>query len=289
MESNIDKISTVVDYIESHITDGNLDLNAIADEMAYSKYHLHRMFKSVVGCSMHNYIKRRRITEAAEMLKRTKNPILDIALDTGYDTQRSFTKAFKSLYKVSPGFYRKFKTFLPLQLKYETENRQTLRGDMVLKVETLECGEILLTGYDAEIKGNFFNIGKCWHQLHKNKARIKNRTDKDFLIGVNDYSNFEINDEKPSFHYIAGAQVNENSQVPEGMKTFRLETSRYVAFTLRGRCEESLQPVVDYIYKEWFPQSSCTFNEKNTYDFAKYGEITDEDGLSEIQYWVPII
>ncbi len=41
-----------------------LDLNVISKEIGYSKYHLHRMFTSVVGFSVHNYIQRRRLTEA---------------------------------------------------------------------------------------------------------------------------------------------------------------------------------------------------------------------------------
>ena len=50
-----------------------------------------------------------------------------------------------------------------------------------------------------------------------------------------------------------------------------------------------MEPVVEYVYKEWFPSSTCTFNENNPYDFAKYGEAVDDQGMSEIQYWVPIL
>ncbi|KPI52521.1 AraC family transcriptional regulator [Clostridioides difficile] len=50
-----------------------------------------------------------------------------------------------------------------------------------------------------------------------------------------------------------------------------------------------MQNVVEYIYEEWFPNSSCQFNENNLYDFVKYGEKVDENGLSEIQFWVPIL
>lgn len=44
-----------------------------------------------------------------------------------------------------------------------------------------------------------------------------------------------------------------------------------------------------YIYQEWFPSAACRFNESNPYDFAKYGEVIDENGESEIQFWVPVI
>lgn len=48
-------------------------------------------------------------------------------------------------------------------------------------------------------------------------------------------------------------------------------------------------PVADYIYKEWFPQSTCRFNENAMYDFTRSGEAVDRDGNGNIEYWVPIL
>lgn len=53
--------------------------------------------------------------------------------------------------------------------------------------------------------------------------------------------------------------------------------------------QDSLEPVADFIYKIWFPQSTCRLNESVKYDFAKYGEEVDEEGKSQIEYWVPIL
>ncbi len=50
-----------------------------------------------------------------------------------------------------------------------------------------------------------------------------------------------------------------------------------------------MQPVADYIYREWFPQSTCRLNENARYDFVRYGEETDENGRSRIEYWVPVL
>jgi predicted transcriptional regulator YdeE len=68
-----------------------------------------------------------------------------------------------------------------------------------------------------------------------------------------------------------------------------LPASKYIVFCFRGKTKDSLQPIVDYIYKEWFPQSTCQFNSHAKYDFAKYGEAADKDGHSDIEYWVPIV
>ena len=132
MKTNLDTIQEVIEYIDAHLEE-RLDLDSLCKVAGYSKYHLGRMFSNVVGFSIHTYIQRRRLTEAARLLILTNKSIMDIALFAG-----------------------------------------------------------------------------------------------------------------------------------------------------------SLQPVANYIYKEWFPQSTCQLNENAKYDFARYGEDTDENGKSIIEYWVPI-
>ena len=121
MKTNVDSISKVIDFIEEHLTTDDLDLEKIADIASYSKYHLHRMFLHFVGCTLHQYIQKRRLTEAAWQLVYTDKSIIDIAFISGYETQQSFTLAFKRLYLKSPQAYRKRQEFLPIQLKFEKQ------------------------------------------------------------------------------------------------------------------------------------------------------------------------
>lgn len=46
-----------------------------------------------------------------------------------------------------------------------------------------------------------------------------------------------------------------------------LTASKYVVFHFRAESQDSLEPVADYIYKIWFPQSTCQLNESAKYDF----------------------
>lgn len=122
MKTNIEIISKVIDFIEERLTtEENLDLDKIADIANYSKFHLHRMFSNIVGCTIHQYIQKRRLTEAARQLVYTNKSIIDISLNSGYETQQSFTLAFKRLYEESPQAYRKRQDFLPIQLKFEKQ------------------------------------------------------------------------------------------------------------------------------------------------------------------------
>ena len=60
-------IEAVIDYIESHL-DGKLELETVAEAVHYSKYHLHRLFTETVGMTIHDYVQRRQLTEAAKLL-----------------------------------------------------------------------------------------------------------------------------------------------------------------------------------------------------------------------------
>lgn len=288
MDNNLLETTRVIEYIEAHLLEETLDLESVAREIGYSKYHLHRMFVSVVGLTLHNYIKRRRMTESARMLLFTDLSIQEITLCAGYDAQRSFSRSFRTMYQCSPQYYRKHGDFLPLQLKYDITNRKKIKGDMIREIKISELEALTLIGYGTSTGKGFQAIGRCWHKLHKNVSRIKNRTDLSFLIGVNDYSEFESSGENPVFRYIAGAQVSSTEYLPGGMEVFRLPPGRYAIFYWRGKNEDSLQRVAEYVYQEWFPLSTCRFSENNPYDFVMYGEETDEHGESDIQYWVPI-
>ncbi len=110
-------IETVIDYIEANL-DGKLDLEMVAEAVHYSKYHLHRMFTSTVGMTIHDYVQRRQLTEAAKLLVFSDRPIIEVAFICGYESQQAFSSAFKSMYKIPPAEYRDNREFYPLQLRF---------------------------------------------------------------------------------------------------------------------------------------------------------------------------
>ena len=63
----IEEVSLAIDFIEANLTE-RLNLDRIADAVHYSKYHLHRVFSDTVGLTVHEYMKRRQLTESAKLL-----------------------------------------------------------------------------------------------------------------------------------------------------------------------------------------------------------------------------
>lgn len=101
-------IKKSIEYIENNLNK-KIQLKELADKAFLSKYHFHRVFHSVVGEPVAEYIRKKRLEEAANELLTTENKIIDIALKYQFSNQESFTKAFKKLYGIPPKEFRKNK------------------------------------------------------------------------------------------------------------------------------------------------------------------------------------
>ena len=128
MEHQVINIEMVIDYIENNLDD-KIDLETVANVIHYSKYHLHRMFTSTVGMTIHDYVQRRQLTEAAKLLVFSDKPIIEIAFICGYESQQAFSSIFKSMYKIPPAEYRDNCEFYPLQLRF-TLHRNTSKTEL---------------------------------------------------------------------------------------------------------------------------------------------------------------
>ena len=99
-------IRDLLAWLEGHL-DQPLSLDNVAAKAGYSKWHLQRMFKDVTGHAIGAYIRARRLSKSAVALRLTSRPILDIALQYRFDSQQTFTRAFKKQFSQTPAFYRR--------------------------------------------------------------------------------------------------------------------------------------------------------------------------------------
>lgn len=120
----LETVIAAIQYIEIHLSDEKIDLDTVAAAVHYSKYHLHRIFTDTVGLTIHDYVQRRQLTEAAKLLVFSDKPIMDIALLAGYDSQQAFSNVFRDMYKQTPLQFRKNEVFYPLQLEYNFEDQR---------------------------------------------------------------------------------------------------------------------------------------------------------------------
>jgi len=136
MMENKNIIKKIIDYIENNL-DGQLNLDEIAKEAGYSKFHLNRVFSECVGCTIYKYIQMRRLTVAAEELVYTKKPIIEISYEANYNSQQSFTFAFRQLYGCPPQEYRAMKVHVPKFNRFRLESNLVMLYHSAMKCEVI--------------------------------------------------------------------------------------------------------------------------------------------------------
>ena len=192
MKDHVVSIETVIDYIETHL-DGKLDLEQVSEAVHYSKYHLHRMFTNTVGMTVHDYVQRRQLTEAAKLLVFSNKPIIEISFICGYESQQSFSSAFKSMYKIPPAEYRDNGTFYPLQLRFTLHrnmaNRVFTKKDICFAERAdlpgwMNLMRLVIDGYPVMNEADYFHaVSKC---IDEKRALVLK--DGNILIGAMTFS-----------------------------------------------------------------------------------------------------
>lgn len=104
MKNNSD-IHALVRWIDEHL-EIELSLDIVAKRSGYSKWYLQRLFKLITGINLGRYIRERRLTNAAEDLCSTTEPVLAIAMKYQFYSQQTFTRAFTRCFGTSPVAYR---------------------------------------------------------------------------------------------------------------------------------------------------------------------------------------
>lgn len=288
MKSNLELIQKATNYIEKELSN-KLDIDEISKHFGYSKYHFHKMFSFIVEKSPYQYIKQRRLSEAAKMLLSTDMPIIDIAFSYGYESQQAFTDAFKRYFKMSPGRLRKKVkklTFIPPFNSTDYAKKISKDDLYSLCIEQREV--INLAGYSSNTLKGLFVIPRLWNLLHKNKQKIQHRIMVDRVFAINDYSTNQKCTKNRSFIYKACIAVENTDRLPKDMDVTTLPASDYAVFTFRANPVDSVEHILTYIYKEWFPLHSYQLNEKAMYELIEYGEKLDSNKKTDIKICIPI-
>ena len=185
-------VSRAIQYIEANLSD-KLELDIVAAALHYSKFHLHRIFTKVVGLTIHDYSKRRQLTEAAKLLVFSAKPIMEIALISGYESQQAFTDIFKAMYKTTPAQFREAEEFYPLQLeihlKEEPIAMEFTKDDIKFAAHTdmddwMELVALTIDGYPCLNKDEY--IQNLRRYIDDKKALILR--DEDMVIGAMGFS-----------------------------------------------------------------------------------------------------
>ncbi|WP_427338378.1 diguanylate cyclase domain-containing protein [Caloranaerobacter sp. DY30410] len=149
----IDRIQNTIDYIEEHLYE-KIKIEDIAKIAYMSQSSFYIIFSNILGTTVKDYIRKRRLSLSAYDLVKSNMSILDIALKYQYCTYESYSRAFKKLFGVSPKKYRNknlyINVFPRVNLTYQNLNgginminKEMNRDIIINKINSINSGFIL--------------------------------------------------------------------------------------------------------------------------------------------------
>ena len=289
--THLEQIQRAVDFIEEHLHD-ELNVDDIARAAGFSRWHFQLVFSSAVGDTLKEYIRARRLTHAMHELQ-TEKRLIDIALDAGFESQESFTRAFKNMYQQTPGECRKNGSILPKQKPKIT----FLYLDHLYKGVSMEplfkfLDEKKVVGIKGKFisvlspeKNNMIVIPQLWGKYMPRRHEIKNTLSK-FDMGVCFEMPAAEKTHPEECTYMACTEVSTFDSIPEGMESFVIPSGNYAVFTHKGELAK-FEMTMGYIYGSWLPKSGKKL--RSAPDIEMYDErfkLNQPD--SEIDIYIPI-
>ena len=106
----VQRVNRAIDYVISHLAEP-LKLDEVAEAAGFSPFHFHRVFKTFLGETLNQFVKRQRLERALFLMSHApKQSLTDVALTCGFASSSDFSRAFKQHYGLSPNSFD-LKTF----------------------------------------------------------------------------------------------------------------------------------------------------------------------------------
>ncbi|GAB0166915.1 AraC family transcriptional regulator [Lysinibacillus sp. CTST325] len=283
----IESIQKAINYIEEHLLD-DITMEQIVREVNSSVFHFQRTFSILTDMSIADYIRRRRLTLAAQELINTEQKVIDLAYKYGYDSPEAFTKAFRKQHNLTPSEARK------KQGQLKSYNRLviqvSLKGAEPMKYKIVEKEKFQVVGvkrtYNCQNGENLQDIPHFWNEMNSKNfdhqlIQLNNGSIKGTL-GVC-VPNTDQGQNGFIDYWIATDHVGE---VGENLLALEIPASKWVVFEVHGPMPDAMQNTWKQIYSEWFP--SNPYKPAGTAELEVY---PDEDAYSPDSYseiWIPI-
>jgi AraC family transcriptional regulator len=271
------RIGRAIDYIEENLK-REVPLATAADRAFCSLFHFHRIFQPMVGDTLADYIRKRRLTQAACELVTTDRRIVDIALDYRYESHEAFTRAFRRHYGQSPAQFRKGKTFRILRERAVVRPPQRGEGNgMTSGPKIVHAGPRLAIGMQLRVSSkegeNNKAIPEFWQRYIADRTTDKVPNKKSPWVSLGICGDGEADG---FFSYWICEEVTTLTQVPNGMVAKTVPAGLYAVFTCTGQLPAAIQETWKHAYGTWLPSSG--YERAETEDFELYDGRSDPNG-----------
>jgi AraC family transcriptional regulator len=231
--------------IDRNLT-GDLTLAKVAENCGVSRYHLAHAFGETTGMSVMEYVRSRRLSEAANNLAKGASNILDLALDYGYASHEAFSRAFRTQFGMTPEEVRKKATTEGLPVVTPVRAEEGARP-AIAPVRSERLGEMKFVGLCEHVPfSQLQNIASQWQRFMPHYGEIENKAHP-IPAGVS--TNL---DEEGNFDYICAVEVKRFGALPKGLMQITLPPQTYTVFRHDGHISEIGQ-TYHAIWNDWVP------------------------------------
>lgn len=276
----INQLNDAIAYIEEHLTD-EIEYEELGRIACCSSFHFQRMFTYMAGVTLSEYIRRRKMSLAAEDLK-IGEKVIDVSLKYGYQSPTSFNRVFQSIHGISPTVARdessQIKSFPPLRFQ------MTIKGEESMNYRIVNKGSIRIVGVsqplEKDIEQNFNVVPQMWGKAAMDgtiqKLASMINTDCKGLLGVS-----VCNDEEQWKYYIAVATTLECT---EPFEEYEIPLATWAVFSGKGTGSD-IQTLEKRIVTEWLPNSGYEY--ANLPDVEVYLDPNPMNATFEV--WIPVV
>jgi AraC family transcriptional regulator len=289
------RMTAVVDYIEQHISE-DMDVNDIAKIVCCGVYQFGRIWSYVVGVSLSEYIRRRRLSLAAIELQGGDVKVIDVAMKYGYDSPDAFARAFGNLHGITPR-----EACAPgarLRLYPRLSFYITIKGGEEMEYRIVEKPEVTVVGVVKNFgKWTANKEGKNWQER---SGEVWKYWDE-YLDGGMDAKIASYKLYRPPFYQVEVTQTLANGETILGigaesdgksypdLATIKVPASTWAVFTARGTLHQDTHPIealMTRILAEWFPSSG--YVKSMNYELEVYGPGNTQSDDYTCEMWIPV-
>ncbi|WP_243224743.1 AraC family transcriptional regulator [Microbacterium sp. CIAB417] len=288
----IGTLNDLIDRIEQTL-DGDrpgqdVDIAAFARAHGTTEYHLRRMFASLAGMPVSEYIRRRRMTRAAAELVAGAPHLLTVAVRYGYGSVEAFGRAFRSVHDTAPAQVRREGG--PLRTQTALRFRLSVEGRTPMDVTITDRPAFALVGHAVEVP--LVHEGVNPHiQAHiaalppEAHVRLKaiGNTEPAGILAVSDGLEPDAAEGTP-LTYLHGVAVSEGTDVPSDLDEIPVPAGTWAVFASRGAFPETLQRLWAATATEWFPSNPWRLRPGPS--IVRYLELTETHAACEL--WLPV-
>jgi AraC family transcriptional regulator len=259
-----ESVQETLKWIEEHLEE-EIQIDQLAQSAHLSVFYYQRLFNRLVGKPVMEYVKMRRLANAAEYLSRNHIKILDAALQFGFKSHEVFSRAFKETYAMTPEEYRSAPRPLShylmpdLSMKYYLidENVPLAADGIILEVRRSSLTSprhflgLTVQNPINDTPGIDY-LGELWNTLHKQKGMID-----DLIPDGNELGLSSPGEVDGCFTYFAGAEVKTDEEQSAFMKAL-IPSGEYVICSFEAEnfyqlTTNALNKARDYMFGVWLP------------------------------------